>query len=218
MSKNHEESTSRLPSASEVLAALEAMGEPATVDKAEELVASIKVHHLGQDLDRTLAIAQAVRNVRGEQQAAVPVRIKLKARAPSQALAALYERFSRNPLDDRQVLIVDEHQNYLALVVVSTDPSGGMHVSEMITVDAGKGNASKALAIVESIADEFHERITLFASKIGSDSKHLSTDALRDWYGRHGFECGEGDSDEGYDMVRAARPAPDLSAGLDGPV
>jgi len=217
MSENHEEAPRRLPSAAEVLAALEAMGEPATVDKAEELAASIKVHHLGQDPDRTLAIAQGVRNVRSEQEVA-PVRIKLKARAPSQAIAALYERFARNPLDDRQVLIVDEHQNYLALVVANTDPSGGMHVSEMITVDAGKGNASKALTIVQSIADEFHERITLFASKIGSNPKHLSTDALRDWYGRHGFECGEGDSDEGYDMVRAARPAPDLSPGHDGPV
>lgn len=157
--------------------------------------------------DRTVDLLEQVRQL---PEPPVPRVIKLGSRRQSRAVSALYEKFQRNPIDDRQV-IVSDGPVALAVVAVSPDINGrGLHLSEIITFEPKQGYASRALEIVKALADEFGEQITLTAKKIGTNPTNLSTRQLKDWYLRHGFVNEYGNSSDGYDMHRDPQPRAEL--------
>lgn len=132
-----------------------------------------------------------------------PTRLVLRRGAKgSEALREIGSRFEQNPFNPRQRIVTDDGQQ-LALLEVSATPNGGLHISDIVAVEPGKGFGTRALTIVLRIADEHHEEITLTAKAYASKRRALDTANLRDWYARHGFVVEGGDEVDGLDMVRA---------------
>ncbi|WP_334043595.1 hypothetical protein [Burkholderia ambifaria] len=129
---------------------------------------------------------------------------------PSEALREIKMRFDQNPFNPRQRIVTDDGKQ-LALLEVSASPNGGLHISDIMAVESGKGYGARALTIVLKIADEHHEEITLTAKAYSSKRRALDTPDLRDWYARHGFVVEGGDEIDGFDMARAPRPKLTLS-------
>ena len=67
---------------------------------------------------------------------------------------------------------------------------GEIHISDIITYDEhGKGHATKALAYLKSLANEFMVPLSGIAKAYSTDTKHIrSTEQLKDWYRKNGFE------------------------------
>lgn len=81
----------------------------------------------------------------------------------------------------------------------------GIHISDIRTLDAGKGYSSAALKMLCDLADEYRVTLDLTAKAYG-DGPKLSTDQLVEWYGRFGFQTRRGDKHDGYLMVRIPKP------------
>ena len=122
----------------------------------------------------------------------------------SAAVEDIYSRFPRNPFNHRQIFICDGDHNFLALVLATHNVDGGVYLSEISTIDGGKGNASRALKAICLLADKYRETIMVVAKRIGESQQALTSQQLRAWYARHGFVCHGGNEYAGYEMVRPA--------------
>ena len=91
-----------------------------------------------------------------------------------------------NPFDSREIVIGN-----IAVIEIFKDNNrpNTVHLSSIRTVEPGKGNASKVLEKLLSLARKNKVNISLSPVKFGD--KGLSTPNLKKWYARHGFKSGQ---------------------------
>lgn len=198
--------------ADEVLGALKRHGQDPTATQIEETLARLDSQAIDSATNRAAALEDAVAAiVRSEEDSSPtppPIEIRLPRRH-SKVVDQLYATYDRNPLNPRQLMMtgeVDGSKRFLALVLAYPDADGGVHISEIVSLEPGKGYGSTALRILLGLADTNHEAVHLHAKKIGTNRDYPGTKALRDWYARHGFTASWGNAREGYEMTREPRP------------
>jgi hypothetical protein len=91
-----------------------------------------------------------------------------------------------NPFDSREIVVGN-----IAVIEVFKDNNrpNTIHLSSIRTVEPGKGNASKVLEKLLSMARKNKVSISLSPVKFGN--KGLSSADLKKWYTRHGFKSGQ---------------------------
>ena len=202
----------------EVLDVLSEVGHDPSAHEIEDILAKLDTATINSAPDRSQALREVVSSVIQEGSKATPITIRLPKRPGSKAVDEIFATFPRNPIDSRQVVVfaeVNGAEEAVAVVSAYPDLDGGMHLSEIITMERGKGYGTAALKTILAIADRHNESTHLVAKKIGTNQTMLSTTALRDWYARHGFEICGGSKEDGYDMTRLPRPelVKDVSGG-----
>ncbi|KVV07425.1 GNAT family N-acetyltransferase [Burkholderia ubonensis] len=198
-------------SAEIVIEVLARHGKDPTSSQVEEIRTRLSDNVTTSDHDDPNAMVMDVaRQVLDERPVLV---LQLRAKA-SDALREIKTRFDQNPFNPRQRIVTDGGQQ-LALLEVSSTPNGGLHISDIMAVEPGKGYGTRALTIVLNIADEHQEEITLTAKAYSPNRRLLDTTHLRDWYGRHGFVVEGGDDIDGFDMIRPPQPQLTLSRAPD---
>jgi len=193
----------------EILDSLSGVGHDPSAHDIEDVLAKLDTAAINSAPDRSQALREAVSTLIQEGSKAAPITIRLPKRPESKAVDELFATFPRNPIDSRQVVVfaeVNGTEEAVAVVSAYPDLDGGMHLSEIITMETGKGYGTAALKAILDIADRHNESMHLVAKKIGTNKTMLSTTALRDWYARHGFEVCGGSKGDGYDMTRLPRP------------
>lgn len=123
-------------------------------------------------------------------------------------MTAYRDMTSEHPLDHRSRLY-----GHASLEVTPSinDKNNRVHISDIMTLDAGKGHGSTALKALCDLADEFGVDLELGAKSYGR--AHLSTEDLVAWYGRYGFVPQYPEmkiepeylDDDGLDMIRRAK-------------
>lgn len=129
-------------------------------------------------------------------------------------------RIGSNPAKEKVMAAIEEwnsltHEHPLNRSARLTDGAsvevsyfdGALHLSDVMAIGVPrKGGGTQAVKLLCDLADKHGVKITLTA-KAYTDG-HMSTDQLKSWYERFGFQEEEdsfGDEEEGYDMVRYPR-------------
>ncbi|WP_199033336.1 hypothetical protein, partial [Ralstonia sp. ASV6] len=163
---------------SDVLQALDDIGHDPRADEVADILAKLDTASINASQDRSQALRDAVSSVLHEVDQPRPITIHLPKRPESRAVAEIYATYPRNPIDSRQVVMVTEingSEEALALINAYPDIDGGIHLSELITLEPRKGFATAALKIILDTADRHNESVHLVAKKIGTNKTMLST-------------------------------------------
>ena len=151
----------------------------------------------------TKVAAKELSNLTGaaaEAMSPIVLRGSKKESPAATALTQIEEQFKRNPFDDREVV------GDGAAATLYTTGDDSLHLSDIRTLDPGKGNSSRLLSQILAITDKNKVDVDLIAEAY---NKGLSTEQLRDWYARNGFEALEQDPDTMLRMYdRAAGKGP----------
>ena len=193
----------------EVFQALSEIGHDPNAQEIHDILGKLDATAINSAPDRGQALRDAVSTMTQEGGKVAPITVHLPKRPQSKAVDEIFATFPCNPIDSRQVVVVanvNGTDEAVAVVSVYPDLDGGVHISEIITIESGKGYGTAGLKAILDIADRHNEPVHLVAKKIGTNKAMLSTTALRDWYGRHGFAVSGGSKVDGYDMARLPRP------------
>jgi hypothetical protein len=95
-----------------------------------------------------------------------------------------------HPFDERSRLLntktgLDPNEDF-ASIELSKFGDDGIHVSSIMATRKGRGQGSQALQYLKNLADKHGVSLHGAASQFGSSG--LSTNELKQWYKRHGFE------------------------------
>jgi len=140
-----------------------------------------------------------------------PIRITLKPKTPHDPEGPA-AKFFKDYLEGTDQHPIDRHSRlygYSSLIVRKSidHPNNAVYISDIMSLEAGKGHGSVALKALCELADEHGVTLELTAKAYGP--KHLSTKQLVDWYSRYGFTVSRrGNAESGTSMVRKPHHAP----------
>lgn len=106
-----------------------------------------------------------------------------------------WNQTTAHPFDDRSRIF----QNKATLEVW---PCGSkIHISDIMSLAPKSGAGTEALTFLKGLADKHGVSLEGTAKAYHNDkAKITSTKRLVKWYEKHGFQIGDGDDDEGYDI------------------
>lgn len=107
-----------------------------------------------------------------------------------------------HPFDDRQRL----H----GMVGIHASPfEGGVHLHDIVNYgEAKRGHGTRTLEYLKSLADKHGVEISGTAKAYSNRPNHITkTKKLTDWYGKHGFQIGKGNKDDGYPISYKGKKA-----------
>jgi len=117
------------------------------------------------------------------------------------AIADLNAKFPVNPENDKERLLLVNGSRVGSFEV--TERAGRLRIKSIEADTPGQGVGTTILHRITNAADRHGVTLELTASSKGS--QHLSTDQLKEWYGKHGFVQEPG-TDEAYGyMIREPR-------------
>lgn len=79
---------------------------------------------------------------------------------------------------------------------------GEIHLSDIVTyLDTGQGKGTEALQALKGLADKHGVAIEGIAKAYSQNPEHIQdSQRLAQWYKKHGFEIGDGDPEEGFEI------------------